>query len=281
MEDWTEVLAVEAILLVGLDEPEISELRRRLAQPVLAFETLPRIQVDRGRLMVEHPHRMDQFVLVGRVVFHAIFEDDFDFITALALWGGPCLPGARGMMDLRHRLPGLVRAIAVTRFGQIPRAYADRGTTVVADSERVAKWGNWHCGEDKTRVSGSWNATQPTLFEEYVEGDAVRLVLVGDRAWQVRMAGDGWLKSIHHRDAAFMPIDPALLDDSRRLANHFGLEIVGVDYIVAPDGSRHLLEVNHVPNVTVFPDVREAYLDLVVEWASRIDLQPGKDLGRV
>ena len=88
------------------------------------------------------------------------------------------------------------------------------------------------------------------------------------------MAGDGWLKSIHHQDAAFMPIDPELLDDSRRLAAHFGLEIVGVDYIVAPDGSRHLLEVNHVPNVTVFPEVREAYLDLVVEWASRIDPRP-------
>ena len=34
-----------------------------------------------------------------------------------------------------------------------------------------------------------------------------------------------------------------------------------------PDGSRHLLEVNHVPNVTVLPEVRVAYLDLVVNWA--------------
>jgi hypothetical protein len=31
--------------------------------------------------------------------------------------------------------------------------------------------------------------------------------------------------------------------------------------------ARYLLEVNHVPNVTVFPEVREAYLDLVVRWA--------------
>ncbi|AGA28554.1 hypothetical protein Sinac_4358 [Singulisphaera acidiphila DSM 18658] len=267
---------MESILHVGLDEPETSELRGCFAQPVLAFETLPRIQVDRGRLMVEHPHRMNQFVPIGRAVFHAIFEDDFDFITALALWGGPCLPGARGMMDLRHRLPGLVRAMAVTRFGQVPRGYADRGTIVVTDSERVAKWGNWHCGEDKSRFSGSWNATQPTLFEEYVEGEAVRIVLVGERAWQVRMAGDGWLKSIHHQNTAFMPIDPELLDDSRRLATHFGLEVVSVDYILAPDGSRHLLEVNHVPNVTVFPEVRGAYLDLVVEWASEDSLRSNR-----
>ena len=266
---------MEAILIVGLDEPETAELRGRLDRQVLAFENLPRILLDRGRLSVEHPHVMDHFVPVGRVVIHAIFEDDFDFIAALALWGGPCLPDARGMMDLRHRLPGLVRTLAVTRFGQTPRGYADRGTSVVAEGERVAKWGEWHCGEGKARFSGDWTAGEPTLFEEYVEGEAVRIVLVGERAWQVRMAGDGWLKSIHHPGAAFKPIDPELLDDARLLAAHFGLATCGVDYMVAPDGSRHLLEVNHVPNVTVLAQVRSAYLDLVVDWAGR-DLLDGR-----
>ena len=260
---------MDAILLVGLDEPETSELRDRLGRPVLAFENLPRIRVDRGRLSVEHPHVMGRYVPVGWVAFHAIFEDDFDFLVALALWGGPCLPGARGMMDLRHRLPGLVRALAVTRFGGAPRGYADRGTTVVAAGELVAKWGNWHCGEDKARFTGARVAPEPTLFEDYVEGEAVRIVLVGERAWQVRMAGDGWLKSIHDPRAAFTAIDPELLDDARRLAAHFGLETIGVDYIAAPDGTRVLLEVNHVPNVTALAEVRSAYLDLVVEWAGR------------
>jgi glutathione synthase/RimK-type ligase-like ATP-grasp enzyme len=112
-------------------------------------------------------------------------------------------------------------------------------------------------------------AVVPTLFEEYVDGEAVRIVLVGDHARQVRMAGEGWLKSIHDPGAAFMPIDPELLDDARRLAGHFGLLTVGVDYIVAPDGGRYLLEVNHVPNVTAFPEVREAYLELVARWADK------------
>ncbi|WP_231749229.1 ATP-grasp domain-containing protein [Tautonia plasticadhaerens] len=260
-------MAVEPLLLVGLDPPETAELRRRLDRPVLAFETLPRIRVDRGILLVEHPRFMGHFVPVERVAYHAIFEDDFDFLAALALWEGPCLPGARGMMDLRLRLPGLVRALAVTRFGGIPRGYADRGTTVPAEGPTVAKWGNWHCGEDKARFDDAWAAEVPTLFEQFVEGEAVRIVLVGEHAWQVRMAGDGWLRSIHDPRAAFMPIDPELLDDARRLAEHFGLATVGVDYIVAPDGGRYLLEVNHVPNVTVFPEIRETYLALVVRWA--------------
>jgi hypothetical protein len=268
-DEGTGVPKMETILLVGLDEPETAELRSRLDRPILTFESLPRIRVDRGMLLVEHPHAMNHFVPVDRVVFHAIFEDDFDFLAALALWGGPCLPGARGMMDLRHRLPGLVRTLAVTRFGKTARGYADRGTSVVAEPEQVAKWGNWHCGEDKSRFTGLWTADQPTLFEEHVDGEAVRIVLVGEHAWQVRMTGDGWLKSIHHRDAAFMPIDPELLDDTRNLAAHIGLEVVGVDYIVGLEGSRHLLEDNHVPNVTVLPEVRAAYLDLVVNWAKR------------
>lgn len=83
------------------------------------------------------------------------------------------------------------------------------------------------------------------------------------------MAGDNWLKSIHHPDAAFMAIDRELLDDARSLAAHFGLETVGVDYMVAADGTRHLLEVNHVPNVTLLAEVRSAYLDLVVDWTGR------------
>jgi hypothetical protein len=259
---------VEPILLVGLDEPEFAEIRRRIDCRILAFETLPCVRVDRGQLLVEHPHVMNHFVPVERVVYHAIFEDDFDFLTALALWGGKCLPGARGMMDLRLRLPGLVRTLAVTRFGGIPRGYADRGTLVAPDGPSVAKWGNWHCGEDKARFEGAWTVEVPTLIEPFVEGEAVRIVLVGERAWQIRMAGDGWLKSIHDPRSAYMPIDPDLLDDARQLAGAFGLATVGVDYIVAPDGGRYLLEVNHVPSVTAFPEVREAYLDLVVQWAN-------------
>ncbi|MHC5539234.1 hypothetical protein ACYOEI_13535 [Singulisphaera rosea] len=262
-------------LLIGLDESESKEIRRRLeATPVFTFTSLPRIRVERGRLLVEHPHAMDRFVPVDGVVYHAIFEDDFDFLTALALWGGPCLPSARGMMELRLRLSGLVRVLAITRFGGLPRGYADRDSRLDVECPTVAKWGNWHCGEDKQRFEGSWTATEPTLFETFVDGEAVRIILVDRQAWQVRMAGDDWLKSVHDPRAAFMPIDPELLDDTRRLAEHFGLQTIGVDYMVSLEGDRSLLEVNHVPNVTVFPEVRTAYLDLVVRWTAGLPGTP-------
>ena len=259
---------MQPILIVGLDKAEIFALHLRLGCPTLVFDSLPRVRVDGLSLLVEHPHFMNLFVPVSRVIYHAIFEDDADFLAAMALWGGPCLPGARGMMDLRRRLPGLVRALAVTRFGGIRRGYADRAATVAVESSTVAKWGNWHCGEDKARFDGAWTAQVPTLFEEFIAGDAVRVVLIGAHSWQVRMGGEGWLKSIHNPDSSFMDPDPELLTDARALADHFGLATVGVDYMIGLDGTRYLLEVNHIPNVTVFAEVRAAYLDLVVQWSS-------------
>jgi hypothetical protein len=42
---------------------------------------------------------------------------------------------------------------------------------------------------------------------------------------------------------------------------------VANDYIVSEQGARHLLEVNHIPNVTRFPEIWEAYRDYAVQWA--------------
>ena len=76
----------------------------------------------------------------------------------------------------------------------------------------------------------------------------MRVLIIGDKAWQIRLEGDERLKSIHAPDAAFMEIDPELLEDTERVRKGFGLELVANDYVVGEDGSRHLLEVNHIPN---------------------------------
>jgi hypothetical protein len=91
-------------------------------------------------------------------------------------------------------------------------------------------------------------------------------MLIGEQAWQIRLEGDDWLKSLHDARADFMPIDPELLDDTQRIREGFGLEIIANDYIVSDDGSKHLLEVNRIPNVTRFPEIWAAYRDYVIAW---------------
>src|SRR5208282_414492 len=120
----------------------------------------------------------------SHVVFHGIFEQDLEFLAGLALWGGPCFPNPTAMMDCRLRLPCLVHALRFTRFGG-QRGYASPEATYDTESESVAKWGNWHCGENKERFTGRWSAKEPTLFEPFLSGEAVRVVILGKEARQI------------------------------------------------------------------------------------------------
>jgi D-alanine-D-alanine ligase-like ATP-grasp enzyme len=63
-----------------------------------------------------------------------------------------------------------------------------------------------------------------------------------------------------------MDVDAGLLKDSRAIAKHFNLQTVGVDYMVGHNGEKYLLEVNHIPNVTVFPFVNEAFVGFAHNW---------------
>lgn len=259
------------VLTVGLEEREANDIRSLSGgAPMVSHLDLPRILVDGSRLFVER-RSGPGWLPVSHVVFHSIYAHDLEFLAALALWGGPCLPDAAAMMDCRLRLPCLVRALRFSRFGAPPRGYVSPGATFTAPQgeERVAKWGNWHCGEDKARFAGTWTAPENAgaLVEPFLPGEAVRVCLIGDRAWQLRLGGEGWKKSIHEDDAAFLEPDPELVADARTVQAGLGLEVLANDYIVSRDGtSRHLLEVNHVPNVDRFPEIRDAFCTFAADW---------------
>jgi len=95
-------------------------------------------------------------------------------------------------------------------------------------------------------------------------------MLIGDKSWQIKLTGDNWLKSIHHQDSDKMEIDGELLEDSQQIASHFGLQVVGIDYMVGADGKKFLLEVNHIPNVTVFPFINKAFIGFAKNWIASL-----------
>jgi hypothetical protein len=255
----------ERILLIGFDAAEAATLAERLPFECISQEMLPRIVVERGQLFVESP-RHARYLRVSRVVFHGIFEHDLEFLAGLALWGGPCFPNPAAMMDCRLRLPCLVRALRFTRFGGEPRGFASAHGDYATEVESVAKWGNWHCGENKERFNGSWHAKEATLFEPFITGEAVRLVIVGEPR-QIRLTGQGWFKSVHGAGAAFMPADPELVADTIAIQRGLGLDIIANDYMVAAT-EPYLLEVNHIPSVTCFPELWEEYMGVVAAWAT-------------
>ena len=76
------------------------------------------------------------------------------------------------MMDLRLRLPGLVRSLRVSRFNAMPRSFAVAGATVNVDRESVAKWGNWHCGENEVKkFTAKWTADEATVVMGFSSTD--------------------------------------------------------------------------------------------------------------
>lgn len=257
------------VCIVGLEDSQAEAIAERIDLPVVSHMIIPGIAVKNGELWVESG-RGPRMVRAYKVVYHGIYDNDLDFISALALWGGACLPNPLGMMDCRLKLPNLVRALRFTRFGAPMRGYVSPHIRYDAEIESVAKWGNWHCGENKERFSGVWQGDEPAIIEPFLEGQAVRVVIIGERYWQIKLEGDSWLKSIHHTNADFMDVDEELLADTQTVRQGFGLEIIANDYIVSNDGSKHLLEVNHIPNVDRFPEIWQAYCDYVVEWLNRM-----------
>jgi hypothetical protein len=260
------------ILIVGLEESDLVAIKQSLTMEylVIHYHNLPKIQLVDGVLFVESQMTPGKYLAVDRVVFHGIYEDDLDFITLLALWNGPTLPNAHGMMDLRQRIPGLVRALRASKFNGIKRGMVIGAEEYSAERESVAKWGIWHCGEDKNKFSGTWTSNETSVIEEFIVGEAVRIMIIGNQSWQIKLTGDTWLKSIHNDGSDKMEVDPDLLSDSENIAKYFNVQMVGVDYMIGKDGQKFLLEVNHIPNVTVFPFINAAFLEFAKEWIMSI-----------
>lgn len=254
------------ILIVGIEAAQVedlTEMLRPFSDQSLICEALPRLALEGERLYAESP-RSGRWLEVDRVIFHGIYAEDEDFLSALALWAGPCFPKPAPMLAVRRRLASLLAALRLTRFPGARRGYLSREARFDFSRESVAKWGNWHCGEDKARFQGFFEAPENCLVEPFVKGEAVRLVLV-DEPRQVRMTGSGWLKSIHGPGAELMAVCPELQADSLEIQRGLGLDILANDYIIGPEGPV-LLELNHIPSVTAFPELWQDYKNRLRSW---------------
>lgn len=180
----------QRILIVGLEEGDVVKIKEGLGFEYLFIHSdlVPRVKLIKGTLFVESTTIPDKFLKVDKVVFHGIYDNDFDFINLLALWNGPCLPNATGMMDLRKRIPGLGRALKVSTFNQLERGMVINQDSYVSSGDTVAKWGIWHCGEDKAKFhySSVSDRDTATFFIAYVKANLNQLIQVLPSAKSMR-----------------------------------------------------------------------------------------------
>lgn len=254
----------DRIAVVGLHQPEYGFIRKHFDGLIIWHQSIPKIRVVDETLFVEKATGVGMLP-VDKIIYHGIFENDLDFIAGLALWNGLTFPNPHGMLDCRLKIPCLAKAMKYSKFSS-PRGFLSAGAYINSETEKVAKWGNWHCGENKHKFTGSWESEESSIIEPFFEGEAVRILNIGEKSWQIKLEGDSWLKSIHPENAHFIPIDQELLEDTLHLKKILEMDIIANDYIITKDGKKHLLEINHIPNITRFEEVRNHFLQTVVAW---------------
>jgi glutathione synthase/RimK-type ligase-like ATP-grasp enzyme len=94
------------------------------------------------------------------------------------------------------------------------------------------------------------------IFEEYAPGKEIRYLLLNNRVIGVHesqygesVAEDRPLQRISYPRADW---DPALVALSLKVAKIFGLRFAAVDYIIGPDGTARILEINSSPGMKWF-----------------------------
>jgi glutathione synthase/RimK-type ligase-like ATP-grasp enzyme len=127
----------------------------------------------------------------------------------------------------------------------------------------VLKLGQSHRGEDKHLITRA--ADMPTSWdglatmEPFFEGRSCRILLVGDRAFGVWYDNENsWIKNSAGAETEMWPDPPAgLVRHARSVADLFGLEIAGVDYVISQGPLRrpHFLEINQFPGLDVSDEV--------------------------
>lgn len=254
------------ICIIGLEKQLAEQIKKNHFGPVIYHAVIPKIMVKNGQLFVERSNGVGM-LKVDKVIFHGIYENDLDFLTGLTLWGGDCFPNPFAMMNCRLKLPCLARALRVSKFNS-PRGFLSANTEVSVNELTVAKWGNWHCGENKEKFEKTWKGSEVAVLEPFFEGEAVRIIVIGEKAMQIKLEGKTWLKSIHDESAHFMDLDSALLEDTLRIKKAFNMNLIANDYIVSSN-EKHLLEVNHIPNVMRFEKLQKVYLEEVLNWLQR------------
>jgi hypothetical protein len=289
--------------IIGLDEP-LAKRAKSAIQAVdwdalaMLYPTVPPVEFDTA-LRVESPSIAGRMLDVDGVVYYSYFEGVDKERLALALAPTPTFPSVRAAQPLDDKLAALVLSLRADPLGaRAPgrRVVRDRALCAPLSPEErevvarhpgyVVKANNAHCGHGKWRTEeflAQFPADEthlvsgPIYVEPFVVGESVRVLLVGNRAWQLHYKSEDWRKNVR---STVWPIslDRDLLARARQIAGGLGLTVAGIDFILPETGDPVLLEVNAYPGLGDAPGAEDAFVDLLSQWAASICRSVDKQL---
>jgi hypothetical protein len=256
---------MDLLVTIGLDSELVQRVRQVFDARVVAYPAVPRLYSLDGQVRVESASVAGRWLEPAGVIFYGYFEDAGPARRALALASTPTFPDVRSTLPLDERAMALALSLRA-EGGRQRRGFVPRGLSVRVDREHVVKWGNRHCGEDKERVTGVVELAHDAVIEPFVEGRSVRVLLVGERAWQLEYASDDWRKNVR-ATVSVVEADAELVARARQTTTRLGLALAGVDYIVNEEGAT-LLEVNAYPGLEDVPAAVDAFVEMAGAWWS-------------
>ena len=247
---------VELLVSIGLDIDLVEQLRHAVDARVVAYPAVPRLYSVEGRTFVESSSVAGRWLEPTGVVYYGYFDDAGPARRALALSATPTFPDVGATLPLDERAMALLLASRADEGGP-GRGFVPAGIEAKITREHVLKWGNRHCGEDKSRVAGVVHVEHNTIVEPFVDGFSERILIVGERSWHLRYESPDWRKNVK-ATVTVVDSDPRLVARARATCERLGLTVAGVDYIVG-DPTATLLEVNAYPGFDDVPDAVRAF----------------------
>lgn len=215
--------------------------------PVLSAITF---NVSAGRV---HRGRSESDDFRGAVYFADVRDKDIERhnLRALAEHAIPCWPEPAALLAMSSPHAALARVVTAGLVDH-PVAQAHFTGEPPLPFPYVLKTGEEHRGEGKHLIRSAsdiprWEGL--ATMEPFFVGESVRVLLLGERAFGVRIHNEGsWIKNSAGASFEAWEPDAVIVEHARRAMRLFGLEIAGVDYVIDAAGF-HFIELNPFPRV--------------------------------
>jgi hypothetical protein len=257
------------LITIGLDDHLATRVPEVVDARVVSYPVVPQCWALDGKVFVESARVAGRWLQPDGVVFYSYFENADLARRAIALSSTPSYPDVSKTLPHDDQIVSLLLA-SQADGGSVARGFAGPGRQVTFEGERVFKWSNRHCGDDKAKQAAPFVSNEPTLIEPFLEGTSERILLVGDAVWNLDYESSDWRKNVGSVVRARTTPDRDLVSRARRTAQALGLRVVGVDYLVASSGPA-LLEINAYPGLTDAPGAEDAFLAEISAWWNRIE----------
>ena len=258
------------LVSIGL-EPHVVDAIKQEVGHIVVHDVLPRAFSRGGQAFVESPSIWGKYLRPRGVLYYCYFENPGVVRKALALAETPTFPDVRKTLPHDDKALSLIAAIEADPGPSVPRGFvpADEEIPIPEGETLVGKWGEWHCGEGKERFQNVAKTPEPAVLEPFVHGESHRILIVGERAWQLHYESEDWRKNVGSTIKQ-VELDTELVARARKTSENLGLAVAGIDYIVNDDGAV-LLEVNAYPGLDHVDEAEREFARLAIEWARKLE----------